>query len=123
MAVAHGLPALRAVPYGEAGIGALLLENVAAAVLVAVVFFASPTAGGRVRFFAVGWAVFVLGAVVAGVFRGVVAAQTVEAGLGAYAGHLLGGVVGGVVWGVVLGWMCGIGALVGRAVQPGVGAE
>ncbi|GIH67898.1 hypothetical protein [Sphaerimonospora thailandensis] len=100
----YGPPGLRLVPLGETTWLMTLTESAAALVLVAVVALAR---GGFQR----AWGAFVTGTVLAFLLRAVVLAQTVSAGLGAYAAYLAGAVVMGLVWGIVFGWLPGLAAL------------
>ncbi|MEU3373318.1 hypothetical protein ABZ734_22990 [Streptomyces sp. NPDC006660] len=105
------LPPLRAVPLGGTGPVQLLCEDFAALVLVTVATLrmrrhvrVRPVAGWARRALA-GWSALVVGGGVSGVWRGLVAARLVDAGVLGWVLYGVAGAVSGAAWATTLGWL------------------
>ncbi|MFJ2767630.1 hypothetical protein [Streptomyces sp. NPDC087300] len=122
LGVPFALPGLRATPLGATDWSWQLCENFAALLLIAVAaarmrrhLRLRPASGGGRRLLA-GWTALIAGAAAAGVWRGLVAARMVEAGLWGWPGLVLAGALAGALWGLALGWLPGVAAAcTGRA--------
>ncbi|ATL30141.1 hypothetical protein [Streptomyces formicae] len=113
LGVPYALPGLRATPLGATDWSWQLCENFAALLLIAVAaarmrrhLRLRPRAGRGRRLLA-GWTALVAGAGAAGVWRGMVAARMVEAGIWGWLGLALAGALFGALWGLALGWLPG----------------
>ncbi|MET8683800.1 hypothetical protein ABZV77_06250 [Streptomyces sp. NPDC004732] len=117
LGVPFALPGLRATPLGATDWPWQLCENFAALLLIAAAaarirrHLRVRPAAGRVRRLLAGWTALIAGAAVAGVWRGMVAARMVEAGLWGWLLLPLTGALFGALWGVLLGWLPGAAAL------------
>ncbi|MEU7579344.1 hypothetical protein AB0B50_17270 [Streptomyces sp. NPDC041068] len=120
LGVPFALPGLRATPLGATDWSWQLCENFAALLLVAVAAARMrrhvrrrPDAGRGRRLLA-GWTALIAGAAAAGVWRGMVAARMVEAGLWGWLLLPLAGALFGALWGLALGWLPGAAVLAAK---------
>lgn len=114
------VPGLRFAPLGEQSVSGFATESAGAAVLVAVVWWATARSVERrpdasaARVFLAGWGAFALGAAAAGVPRALVPAWEMGLGPVGWYAMLAGGLATGLLWGSTLGWICGFARLVSR---------
>ncbi|MHA6762640.1 hypothetical protein [Streptacidiphilus sp. PAMC 29251] len=111
------LPGFRFSPFADESWAALGCEDFAALLMVGTVVRILArhrriyTGSGRLHRFFVGWAALMAGGLLAGAFRGIVVARTVDGGPLAYFGYPALGAAFGALWCLLLGWIPGLAAV------------
>ncbi|MFC1412849.1 hypothetical protein ACEZCY_28045 [Streptacidiphilus sp. N1-12] len=111
------LPGLRFARFADESWAALGCEDFAALLMVLTVVRIlarhrrTYPSSGRLHRFLVGWGALMLGGLLAGAFRGIAVARTVDGGPLAYFGYPALGAAFGVLWCLLLGWIPGLAAV------------
>lgn len=121
------LPGLRFAPFAGQSWAALGCEDFAALLMVGTVVRVLARhrrrhpGSGRLHRFLTGWAALILGGALAGAFRGLAVARTVDGGPLAHFGYPALGAAFGALWALLLGWIPGLAAVF--AVLPTAAAD